>query len=268
MEVVILCGGKGTRMRDVATDVPKPMVLIGDQPILWHIMKGFATHGFTRFVLCLGYKSWVIKSYFLNYCMAKNDITVGLDSPNTVQSHGAESIEDWQVTLAETGLETMTAYRIRCIEKYISGEDFLVTYGDGVSDVNISELVDFHLAHKKIGTVTAVRPPGRFGELNVSNQQVVQFVEKPQVSQGRINGGFFVFNRRIFSRLRNDQSVALEGEPLSRLARDKELMAYEHDGFWQPIDNSRDYECVNEMWKSGQAPWRTWETPSKFRMVG
>jgi len=261
MQVVILCGGQGTRIRDVADDIPKPMIPIGERPILWHIMRGFAQYGFKEFILCLGYKGWVIKRYFLDYHLANSDFSFLLGAPEERTLHGTIPEEDWQVTLADTGLETMTGCRVKRIERYVKGDEFLLTYGDGVSDVNLRQLVEFHRGHGKIGTVTAVRPPGRFGEIDLEGHQVTEFNEKPLLARGRISGGFFVFKRRIFERLRDDPGLILEHGPLIQLARDGELMARPHDGFWQPMDNSRDYSYLNELWDNGNAPWKTWQVP-------
>lgn len=266
MQVVILCGGQGTRIRDVADDIPKPMIPIGDQPILWHIMKGYAQYGFTRFILCLGYKSWYIKRYFLDRRLTHADFSLDLANPENVQIHSPHFDDNWHVTLAETGYDAMTGCRVKRIEKYITGENFMVTYGDGVADVNIRKLVDFHIAQGRIGTVTAVQPPGRFGEIELENSQVVEFNEKPLLSRGRINGGFFVFHRRMFERMRDDPSLVLEQSPLMQLARDGELSAYMHNGFWQPMDNSREYRYLNDLWSQGQAPWNTWDMP-RLRVV-
>jgi glucose-1-phosphate cytidylyltransferase len=261
MQVVILCGGQGTRIRDVADDIPKPMIQVGGQPILWHIMKGYAQHGFTDFVLCLGYKSWLIKRYFLDYRLAAADCTIRLENPSKIQIHGGSTgVENWRVTLAETGADAMTGCRVKRIEKYITGDTFLLTYGDGVSDINIGKLVEFHRAHGKAGTVTAVQAPGRFGEIELEKGQVIQFMEKPPMARGRISGGFFVFHRSIFDRMGDDPTLVFEAAPLTQLARDGELMAYEYDGFWHPMDNSRDYKYLNDLWASGQAPWNTWTT--------
>jgi glucose-1-phosphate cytidylyltransferase len=260
MQVVILCGGQGTRIRDVADDIPKPMIPIGGRPILWHIMRGYAQHGFTDFVLCLGYKSWIIKRYFLDYHLASADFTVRLGSPE-VRIHSADGIEDWRVTLAETGLESMTGCRVKRIEKYIRGDTFLLTYGDGLANVDLRQLVEFHKGHGKIGTVTAVQPPGRFGELELEGRQVAEFQEKPLLARGRISGGFFVFERELFDRLTDDPALVFEQGPLMQLARDGELMAYLHDGFWHPMDSSRDCKFLNQLWAAGKAPWNTWETP-------
>jgi glucose-1-phosphate cytidylyltransferase len=257
MEVVILCGGQGTRIRDVADDIPKPMIPIGGRPILWHIMKGFAQHGFTDFVLCLGYKSHIIKRYFLDYHLSGVDFTVRLGD-SRLEVHSPALPEDWRVTLAETGVDAMTGCRVKRIEKYISGDDFMLTYGDGVSDVHVRQLVDFHRSHGRVGTVTAVRPQGRFGEMELEGTRVLEFNEKPFTSRGWINGGFFVFNRRIFDYLQDDPTLVFEQAPLIRLSRDQELAAYLHHGFWQPMDTYRDYKFLNELWNDGKAAWNTW----------
>jgi glucose-1-phosphate cytidylyltransferase len=261
MQVVILCGGQGTRIRDVADDIPKPMIPVGDRPILWHIMKGFARHGFTRFVLCLGYKGWLLKRYFLDNRLSRSDISFRLNDPEHIQVHSTDCQEDWHITLAETGLDAMTGCRVKRVEKYITGDNFLLTYGDGVADVDVRALVDFHLDHGRTGTVTAVQPPGRFGEIELEGPQVVEFSEKPLLSRGRINGGFFVFHRRFFDRLQDDPGLVLEQAPLINLARAGELMAYLHNGFWQPMDNSREYRYLNDLWNEGKAPWNTWDVP-------
>jgi glucose-1-phosphate cytidylyltransferase len=266
MQVVILCGGQGTRIRDVADDIPKPMIPIGNRPIVWHIMKGYAQHGFNDFVLCLGYRSWSIKRFFLDYHLADADFTVDLGDPSQVKVHAPSGQENWHVTLAETGPDAMTGCRIKRIEKYISGDTFLLTYGDGVANVDIKRLVRFHRRHGKLGTVTAVQPPGRFGEIELDGSQVVEFMEKPLEARGRINGGFFVFNRGIFDRLRDDTKLIFENEPLTTLAREGQLMAYRHDGFWHPMDNSRDYHYLNDLWARGKAPWNTW-APQRVRIA-
>ena len=261
MQVVILCGGQGTRIRDVAEDIPKPMIPIGERPILWHIMKGYARFGLNDFILCLGYKSWVIKRFFLDYHMAHVDFTLRLGASKNPVIHNAGPREDWQVTLAETGLESMTGCRIKRIEPYLKSETVLVTYGDGVTDLNIADLLAFHHQHGRLGTVTAVRPPGRFGELEIKDRQVVGFSEKPPVAQGWVSGGFFVFHRSLWDRLAEDPQLVLEREPLMDLARDGELMAFPHQGFWHPMDNSRDYRYLNDLWAADKAPWKTWSGP-------
>lgn len=266
MQVVILCGGQGTRIRDVADDIPKPMIPIGGRPILWHIMKGYAQQGVTDFVLCLGYKSWVIKRYFLDYHLAGADFSIDLGGQNGVQIHAPHVQEDWRITLAETGLDAMTGCRIKRIEKYITGDTFMLTYGDGVANVDLRRLAEFHQSHGKIGTVTAVTAPGRFGEIELDEQRVVEFQEKPLVARGRINGGYFVFSRRIFDRLQDDPKLVFENEPLTNLASNGQLMAFRHDGFWYPMDSSRDHKYLNDLWNAGDAPWNTWE-PARLRIA-
>jgi glucose-1-phosphate cytidylyltransferase len=266
MQVVILCGGQGTRIRDVADDIPKPMIPIGGKPILWHIMKIYAHHGFKRFILCLGYKSWAIKQYFLNYALASSDLTVSLDSADSIQFKSQHRVEDWHVTLAETGENTMTGGRLKCVEKYLEGDHFMLTYGDGVADVNLRDLVNFHHKQGKIGTVTAVNPPGRFGEIRVEDSLVTDFNEKPLVTQGLISGGFFVFHRQFVKNLPEDPDLILERQPLHDLTRDGQLSAYVHDGYWHCMDSSRDYNLLNNLWSSGQAPWMNWR-PSLLRIA-
>ncbi len=255
MQVVILAGGMGTRIRDVTEDIPKPMIPIGNRPILWHIMGCYAQYGFKRFVICLGHKGWLIKRYFLDYNLAEADFTVRLSGWVPLQIHKLSHPEDWEITLIETGLQTMTGARTRRALPYLEGDHFLLTYGDGLSDVNIRELVDFHLAHGRLGTVTAVPQPGRFGELEMAGSCVRGFAEKPVRAAGRISGGFFVFRREFLQRLPDDEGLVLEQSPLQRLVRDGELMAYPHDGFWHCMDNSRDYQYLNQLWAEGRAPW-------------
>lgn len=261
LPVVILCGGLGTRLREETEFRPKPMVEIGERPILWHIMKLYAEYGLTNFVLCLGYKGHVIKDYFLNYKTYGTDITVRLGMPEAVQYHNNHTEDDWRVTLVETGLSTQTGGRVARVENYIQGETFCLTYGDGLGDVNIRELVNFHRRHGKIGTITGVRPPGRFGELRVeAGGRASEFNEKPQVTEGVINGGFFVFQREFLERyLDQKDNLVLEQEPLQRLARDGQLMVYLHEGFWQPMDTYRELKLLEELWSSGRAPWKIWE---------
>ncbi len=259
MQVVILCGGLGTRIREVDADLPKPMIPIGGKPILWHIMKNYAQHGYNDFVLCLGYKSWAIKRFFLEYHLAHSDFTVDLNQQGSVEIYGRSLPDDWRVTLVETGLSSMTGCRVKRVEKYITSKHFMLTYGDGVSDIDVTSLVNFHLSQNRIGTLTAVRPPGRFGEIEMRGEEVVQFMEKPAQTAGAINGGFFVFHREMFDWLADDPSLVLENEPLSRLAQAGELAGFRHEGFWHPMDNSRDYKHLNEVWDAGQAPWKTWD---------
>jgi glucose-1-phosphate cytidylyltransferase len=257
MQVVILCGGQGTRIRDVADDVPKPMIPIGERPILWHIMNSFAQQGFNRFILCLGYKGWVIKRYFLDYHLFVNNFSLRLGEPNSVRVHGRAVTEDWQITMVETGARAMTGARIKRIERFIDGDSFLMTYGDGVADVDVHQLLRFHRSHGKLGTVTAVKPPGRFGELDLAGDRVAEFVEKPQNAGGWISGGFFVFQRELFDRLPNHENLVLENEPLKQLSASGELMAYRHPGFFHPMDSSKDFRFLNELWDEGRAPWAT-----------
>lgn len=257
MKAVILCGGQGTRIRDASELLPKPLLPVGEKPIVWHIMKGYSRHGVDEFVLCLGYKGWLIKEFFLNYRAMTTDVSLTLGRPE-LEFHGRSDEEAWRVTLAETGERTQTSGRIAAIRRYVEGDElFLLTYGDGVSDVDVRATIEFHRRHGKIATVTAVRPPGRFGELRVDGDQVVEFNEKPQATEGFINGGFFVVDaRRIWRYLGED--VPFEREPLQALARAGELVAFPHRGFWQPMDTAREYALLNELWAGGRAPWKTW----------
>ena len=260
MKAVILCGGLGTRIREVNESLPKPMLPIGERPIVWHIMKTYACHGVKDFVLCLGYKGWMFKEWFLNYRTMTTDITVHLRHHQAVDFHCGHDEEDWSVTLAETGLHTMTGGRIRRVRRYVEGEEFfLVTYGDGVANVDVSALIDFHRSHGRVATVTAVCPPSRFGEMVLDQGKVRSFIEKPQVTEGTINGGYFVLDaKRVWDYLDGDDDLVFERDPLRRLAHDGELAAYVHDGFWQPMDTSREYNLLNRMWDEGQASWRCW----------
>jgi glucose-1-phosphate cytidylyltransferase len=258
MKTVILCGGRGTRIRDIAADLPKPMITIGNLPILWHIMKGYAKWGYSDFILCLGYQGTVIKDFFLNYRVRTSDVTIRLGQDGQVKCLTNHD-EDWQVTLVETGLNSMTGARVWRARKYLEGEkSFMLTYGDGVGNVNIRDLIEFHRTHGKVMTVTGVRPPGRFGELNISNERVVGFNEKPQVSEGHISGGFFVCEQRLFDYLDDRESLVLEEEPMQRLVADAELMVYRHNGFWHPMDTYRDYHLLNRLWDEKQASWKIW----------
>ncbi len=254
--VVILCGGMGTRLREETEYKPKPMVEIGGKPVLWHIMKLYAEFGFHRFILCLGYKGSVIKDYFLNYEAMSNDFSINLGKGNQLSYKTNHTEQDFNVTLVDTGLKTMTGGRVKRIEKFIDTDTFMVTYGDGLANINIDDLVAFHQDHGKLATLTATRPPSRFGILELTEGgQVKQFREKVQTEW--INGGFFVFNRRIFEYL--DPDSILESRPMERLAAEKELMAYRHEGFWIGMDTYREYEMLNQMWDTGNAPWKVWE---------
>jgi glucose-1-phosphate cytidylyltransferase len=257
MKVVILCGGLGTRLREETEARPKPMVLIGGRPILWHIMKIFAHHGFKEFVLCLGYRGDIIREYFLNYRAMNNDFTVRIDRQNTIQYHDTVEEEGYQITLAETGLNTMTGGRIKRVARYLEGEDFVVTYGDGVTDLNVRALVDFHLSHGKLATVTTVPPISRFGVVSMeSDCRVTRFQEKIPL-EASINAGFFVFKRGMVDHLENDATI-LEQAPLQRLAESGQLMAYRHKGPLYAMDTYRDYLFLNELWEKGKASWKVW----------
>lgn len=257
MKVVILCGGLGTRLREETEYRPKPMVPIGGRPLLWHIMNRYAAYGLTEFVLCLGYKGHMIKDYFLHYRTQTSDFTLKLgEGPQAIQYHSTYHERDWVITFAETGDQAMTGARIKRIERYIDGEAFLLTYGDGLADLDVPALVHFHQRHGRIGTVTSVHPgTGRFGELVLAGEQVTQFVEKPRQQEGYINGGFFVFQRAFFRYLTDDDACVLEQQPLQQLALDGQLMAYRHHGYWQCVDTYRDYQQLNEAWDIGSAPW-------------
>ena len=257
MQVVILCGGKGTRLREETEYRPKPMVPVGDKPILWHIMKLYAHHGHRDFVLCLGYKGEVIKDYFLNYRNVVDDFTIRL-ATRDITFHGTGPAEDWSVTLANTGEDSMTGARVQRARNYLAGDTFMLTYGDGVGNVDINALLKFHRGHGRLATLTGVRPPGRFGELSTDNHCITEFNEKPQTSGGRINGGFFVFSREVLRYFNDDPNLILEQEPLRALAADRQLMCFPHDGFWQPMDTFREFELLNNLWRSGKAPWKVW----------
>lgn len=257
MQVVILAGGLGTRLSEETAVKPKPMVEVGGYPLVWHIMGAYAHYEFKQFMLALGYRGDVVKDYFLRFHPAHSDISVNLCT-GAVEYHRRRHRMDWQVRMIDTGHATMTGGRLLKLAPYLRLEGtFMMTYGDGVSDVNIAELLDFHRRHGKIATLTAVRPPARFGTMIFNGDEVVQFKEKPQTEEGWINGGFFVFEPQVFDYLENDETV-LEAEPLERLANDGELMAYRHHGFWHCMDTLRDKNRLQEMWDSGEAPWKVW----------
>jgi glucose-1-phosphate cytidylyltransferase len=257
MKVVILCGGMGTRLREETEFRPKPLVEIGGKPILWHIMKLYSHYGFHEFVLCLGYKGDMIKQYFLNYRCMNSDFVLRLDSKAGPQFLGEEEREKWSIIFSDTGTEAMTGARIKRIERYITEDEFLLTYGDGVADIDVSKLCEFHQRHQKIGTVTAVRPVSRYGELALDGFQVKEFDEKPTVRDSLISGGFFVFRRRFFEYLNDDDTCVLEREPLQRLCQEDQLMTYIHPGYWHCMDTYRDFVLLNDQWKKG-APWNVW----------
>lgn len=253
MKTVILCGGLGTRLKEETEFRPKPMIVIGGKPILWHIMKIYSSYGFKDFILCLGYKGEMIKDYFLEYDLVHSDFTIRLGNKEITRHSLFHDESDWQVTLADTGLQTMTGGRIKKIAKYIDGETFMMTYGDGLANINVREVVKFHRETGKIATVTAVRPIARFGELSVDGDLVQSFREKPQIESGWINGGFFVFQRKVFDYL--DEECVLEREPLERLARDKQLAVYKHFGYWRCMDTYRDMEALHQEWVTGNPGW-------------
>lgn len=255
MKVVILCGGLGTRLREETETKPKPMVEIGGKPILWHIMRTFAHHGYNEFVLCLGYKGEVIKNYFLNYDALNSDFSIDLKTGN-IELHRETNNHDWRVTLVDTGLQAMTGARVKRVLKHIDGEQFMLTYGDGVTDLNINDLVKFHESRGTIGTVTGVSPPSHYGNLDIVGDKVVSFREKPQTSDSFISGGYFVFNRKFFDYLSDEESCVLEREPMERLSADDQLGVYSYNGFWQCMDTYRDYVYLNELWEEGRAPWK------------
>jgi glucose-1-phosphate cytidylyltransferase len=260
MKTIILCGGHGTRIRDVSDNIPIPMIPVGGFPILWHIMKHYAHFGHQEFVLCLGYKGEAIKDFFLNYEAHTNDFTVTLGRDKKTEFHNGHREEGWRVTLAETGLASMTGARVRRIRKHVEADtDFLLTYGDGVGNIDLKKLLAFHRSHGKILTVSGVRPPGRFGELRAdASGRVTEFNEKPQTSGGRISGGFFACRREIFNYLEDREDLVLEQEPMHRLTRDGQMMVFEHDGFWQPMDTYRDYALLNQLCEKGKGPWQVW----------
>lgn len=256
MKVVLLAGGFGTRISEESHLKPKPMIEIGDMPILWHIMKSYSAYGYNDFVICCGYKSYVIKEYFADYYLHRSDVTFDFRDNNSMEIH-TNFAEPWKVTLIDTGLNTMTGGRVKRIQKYIGDEAFMLTYGDGVSDVDISKLVEYHKSHGKIATMTAIQPDGRFGVLDIENNQINAFREKSKEDSGFINAGFMVLEPKIFDYIKGDSTV-LEREPLETVAKEGQLMAYKHIGFWQCMDTQRDKQLLEELWNNGQAPWRIW----------
>lgn len=256
MKAVILAGGLGTRISEETHLKPKPMIEIGGRPILWHIMKMYSAHGINEFIICCGYKGYVIKEYFANYFLHMSDVTFDMSNNNMEVHH--RHAEPWRVTLVDTGEDTLTGGRLKRVHDYVKSEGaFCFTYGDGVSDVDIGALVGFHRQHGRLATVTAVQPPGRYGALRRDGNRVSGFTEKPRGDGGLINGGFFVLSPECLDRIVGDQT-SWEGEPLMSLARDDQLMAFEHKGFWQPMDTLREKKLLEDLWASGQAPWKTW----------
>ena len=257
MKAVILAGGLGTRLSEETALRPKPMVEIGGKPILWHIMKMYASHGVNDFVICCGYKGYVIKEYFANYFLHMSDVTINMQK-NSMEVHEKRA-EPWNVTLVDTGEQSMTGGRLKRVAKYIQDEEaFFFTYGDGVGDIDISASLAFHRAHGKKATLTATYPPGRFGALDIQNGQVLNFKEKPKGDGAMINGGFFVLSPKVLEHIEDD-ATTWEQTPLMKLAEEGELMAFEHQGFWQPMDTLRDKHLLESLWESGTAPWKSWE---------
>lgn len=256
MKAVILAGGLGTRISEETVIKPKPMIEIGGKPILWHIMKIYSFHGINDFVICCGYKGYVIKEYFANYFLHQSDITFDM-SKNIMKIH-QERVEPWKVTLIDTGEQTMTGGRIKRIKDYLDdGEDFCLTYGDGLANIDIAKLITFHKSHDKLATLSAIYPPGRFGALDITENQVTSFSEKPRGDGALINGGFFVLNLKALDYIKDDNTI-WEQEPLKKLATDGELMSFKHEDFWQPMDTLRDKHLLEELWESDKAPWKLW----------
>jgi len=257
MKAVILAGGLGTRLSEETSTKPKPMVEIGGMPILWHIMKIYSSHGINDFIICLGYKGYIIKEYFKNYSLHMSDITFNMED-NSIEVHKKRA-DPWNITLVDTGENSMTGGRLLRVKDYLKKEkNFCLTYGDGVGDINISELINFHHQHGLDATLTAVYPPGRFGALKISNNKVEKFTEKPKGDGGLINGGFFVLSTKVLSRISGDESL-WEQEPLKGLAIEGQLMAYRHEGFWQPMDTLRDKLFLEDLWVKNRAPWKSWD---------
>jgi glucose-1-phosphate cytidylyltransferase len=260
MKVVILCGGKGTRLREETEFRPKPMVPIGNRPIVWHIMKTYAHYGHKEFILCLGYKGDMIRDYFRNYLWNTCDTTLMLGRKPAVKFHNSHDEEDWSITLADTGEDSMTAFRVKQIQRYIpKGEPFLLTYGDGLSTIDINATIKAHRKARKICTISAVHPAGRFGALRIEDSgHIHAFSEKPQYEEAYVNGGYMVCDYRMFDYLPNDPAMMLERVPMDNLVRDQQLNAYKHEGFWQPMDTYQESQHLNKVWAEGQAPWKVW----------
>jgi glucose-1-phosphate cytidylyltransferase len=255
MKAIILAGGLGTRISEETSVRPKPMVEVGGKPVLWHIMKTYSAHGIHDFVICCGYKGYVIKEYFANYFLHMSDITFDMQN-NKMEVH-QRNAEPWRVTLVDTGEDTMTGGRIKRVAQYVGEEDFCCTYGDGISDVNITALIEFHKQHGKLATLTATQPLGRFGALKLSGNKILSFQEKPQGDGSWINGGFFVLSPKVLDYIEGDHTT-WEREPIDRLAHEGQIAAFFHSGFWQPMDTLRDKNHLEELWASGKAPWKTW----------
>ena len=255
MKAVILAGGLGTRISEETSTKPKPMIEIGGMPLLWHIMKMYSTYDINDFIICCGYKGYMIKEYFANYSLHNSDITLDLKE-NKIEIHH-KSVEPWKITLIDTGLDTMTGGRLKKVQSYLDDESFCFTYGDGVSDLNIGDLIKFHKNQKTLATVTGVKPPGRFGAMSVSNNKVIKFQEKPDGDNSWINGGFFVLEPKVLDYIAEDNTI-WEREPLENLSNEKQLSVYLHSGFWQPVDTLRDKNRLEELWNSNKPPWKSW----------
>lgn len=255
MKAIILAGGLGTRLSEETYIKPKPMVEIGSRPILWHIMKIYSAHGVNDFIICCGFKAFMIKQYFANYFLYTSDVTFDIKN-NKMEIHQQKS-EPWKVTLIDTGEDTQTGGRLKRVKDYIKNETFCFTYGDGLTDLNISKLIEFHKSQKRLGTITAVQPPGRYGYMDIENTKVTKFIEKPQGDGGWINGGFFVLEPVVINYIVDD-NTSWESEPLEKLARDGQLSAYKHPGFWHAMDTLRDKNLLENLWESGKAPWKVW----------
>ncbi len=258
MKVVILCGGLGTRLREETEFRPKPMVSIGSKPILWHIMKAYAHYGYMDFILALGYKGEMIKEYFYNYEVLNNDFTIELGNKEGIKVHSNNPEKEWRVTLADTGNKALKGARLKRVEKYIDDDQFMLTYGDGIANVDIEDLLGFHKRHGKLATITAINPASRFGELKIKGNQVESFSEKPKNGNGLINGGFFVFNKGIFNYLSEEENCDLEIGPLEKITAEGQLMVYKHGGSWACMDTIRDMEYLNKLWNENKAFWKIW----------
>ena len=256
MKAVILAGGFGTRISEETQLKPKPLIEIGGMPILWHIMKTYSHYGINDFVICCGYKGYMIKEYFANYSLHKSNITFDLEK-NKIETHSTE-VEPWRITLVDTGLNTMTGGRLKRVEKFLDNETFCFTYGDGLSNINIKKLIDFHKSQKTVATVTGVRPPGRFGAMSISNNKVTKFQEKPEGDGDWINGGFFILEPNVFDYIDNDETI-WERKPLEKLSSENQLSSFLHPDFWQPVDTLRDKNRLEDLWNSKNPPWKVWK---------